>query len=111
MIRVLVVDDQELVRAGLRHVLRASAGFEVVAEADNGDAALGLLDELDVDVVVMDIRMRGMDGVTATRRIRAAATAPPVLMLTTFDDDVVVAEALRAGASGFALKDAPGEEL
>lgn len=111
MIDVLVVDDQELVRAGLRHVLRASAGFTVVAEADSGRAAIDVLETRRVDVVVMDVRMRGMDGVTATRAIRSGADAPPVLILTTFDDDSVVAEALRSGASGFVLKDAPGEEL
>lgn len=111
MIEVLVVDDQELVRAGLRHVLRSSAGFRVAAEADSGDAAVAILDEIRVDVVVMDVRMRGMDGVTATRIVRNRPDAPPVLILTTFDDDTVVAEALRSGASGFVLKDAPGEEL
>ena len=111
MIRVLVVDDQELVRAGLRHVLRASAGFDIVAEADSGETAIECLAADSVDVVIMDVRMRGVDGVTATRRIKAQHDSPPVLILTTFDDDTIVAEALRAGASGFALKDAPGEEL
>ena len=111
MIDVLVVDDQELVRAGLRHVLRSSAGFAVVAEADSGEDAIDALDNHSVDVIVMDVRMRGMDGVTATRAIRRRPDAPPVLILTTFDDDTVVAEALRSGASGFVLKDAPGEEL
>jgi DNA-binding NarL/FixJ family response regulator len=111
VIRVLVVDDQELVRAGLRHVLRGRAGFDLVAEAESGEVALALATAGGVDVVVMDVRMRGMDGVTATRQIRALPTPPPVLILTTFDDDTVLAEALRAGASGFVLKDAPGEEL
>jgi DNA-binding NarL/FixJ family response regulator len=111
VIRVLVVDDQELVRTGLRHILRASAGFQLVAEAESGDEALQLLDRHEVDVVVMDVRMRDMDGVTATRHLRQRSAPPPVLILTTFDDDVVVAEALRGGASGFVLKDAPGEEL
>lgn len=111
MIRVLVVDDQELVRAGLRHVLRSSAGFAVVAEAESGDQAVELVSAHEFDVVVMDVRMRGLDGVSATRQIRSSPTAPPVLILTTFDEDAVVAEALRAGAAGFVLKDAPGEEL
>lgn len=111
MIRVLVVDDQELVRAGLRHVLRSSAGFHIVAEAESGDQAVELVGKHEVDVVVMDVRMRGMDGVAATMHIRTRASAPPVLILTTFDDETIVAEALRAGASGFVLKDAPGEEL
>lgn len=111
MIRVLVVDDQELVRAGLRHVLRSSAGFAVVAEGSSGEDALALVASHDVDVVVMDVRMRGIDGVTATARLRSGPQPPPVLILTTFDDDTVIAEALRAGAAGFVLKDAPGEEL
>ena len=111
MIRVLVVDDQELVRAGLRHVLRSTAGFEVTAEADDGAAAIEALQEHVVDVIVMDARMRGMDGITATGRITSQPGSPPVLVLTTFGEDAVLAEALRAGASGFVLKDAPGEEL
>ena len=111
MIRVLVVDDQELVRAGLGHVLRTSAGFEVVAEAESGDQAVELVGRHELDVVVMDVRMRGMDGVSATRQIKALPNPPPVLILTTFDEDTVLAEALRAGAAGFVLKDAPGEEL
>lgn len=111
MIRVLVADDQELVRAGLRHVLRSSAGFSVVAEAESGDQAIDLVATHGIDVVVMDVRMRGLDGVSATRKIRSLPDSPPVLILTTFDEDAVVAEALRAGAAGFVLKDAPGEEL
>jgi DNA-binding NarL/FixJ family response regulator len=111
MIRVLVVDDQELVRAGLRHVLRASAGFDIVAEAADGAAAIEAARGSAVDVVVMDVRMPTMDGISATSAIRAMPNAPPVLILTTFGDEEAVALALRSGASGFALKDAPGEEL
>lgn len=111
MIRVLVVDDQELVRAGLRHVLRATAGFEIVAEAANGQQALDVLGRVEVDVVVMDVRMPELDGITTTAAIRARPQPPPVLILTTFGDDEAVVAALRAGAAGFALKDAPGDEL
>ena len=111
MIRVLLVDDQELVRAGLRLILSSEFGFEVVSEAADGAAAVDAVAQVRPDVVVMDIRMRGMDGVEATRRIGQLTSSPPVLVLTTFDDDEVLSGALRAGASGFALKEAPGEEL
>ena len=111
MIRVLLVDDQELVRAGLRLILSSEFGFEVVSEAADGAAAVDAVARVRPDVVVMDIRMRGMDGVEATRRIGQLTSSPPVLVLTTFDDDEVLSGALRAGASGFALKEAPGEEL
>ncbi|HWW54897.1 MAG TPA: response regulator transcription factor, partial [Acidimicrobiales bacterium] len=111
MIRVLLVDDQPLVRAGLQRILHRRFGFDIVGECDDGQAAVEAVATDPPDVVVMDIRMRGMDGVEATRRIRALANGPPVLVLTTFDDDEVLSGALRAGASGFALKDAPGEDL
>jgi len=111
VIRVLLVDDQELVRAGLRLILSPEFGFEIAAEAADGAAAVDAVARVRPDVVVMDIRMRGMDGVEATRRIRQLSSSPPVLVLTTFDDDEVLSGALRAGASGFALKEAPGEEL
>jgi DNA-binding NarL/FixJ family response regulator len=111
VIRVLLVDDQELVREGLRRILHADDGFEIVGECgDGGDVEAAVL-ELHPDVVVMDIRMKHVDGIEATRRLRARADAPPILVLTTFDDDEVLSGALRAGASGFVLKDAPGEEL
>jgi DNA-binding NarL/FixJ family response regulator len=111
MIRVIVVDDQELARAGLRHVLRGSAGFQIVAEAADGVAAVEAVTQHDADVVVMDVRMPELDGIAATAAIREHPDAPPVLILTTFGDEESVAAALRAGAAGFALKDAPGEEL
>ena len=110
MIKVLLVDDQALVRAGLERILHRRFGFEIVGECEDGAAAVQDAIALRPDVVVMDIRMRGMDGVEATRRLRDA-DGPPVLVLTTFDDDEVLSAALRAGASGFALKDAPGEDL
>jgi DNA-binding NarL/FixJ family response regulator len=104
-VRVLLVDDQPLIRSGLR-VLIADAGDLVVAgEAGTGEEAIALARDVRADVVVMDIRMPGMDGIEATRRITAAPGAPHVLILTTFDDDEYVYGALRAGASGFLVKD------
>jgi DNA-binding NarL/FixJ family response regulator len=111
MIRVLLVDDQELVRAGLRGILRDLYGFDVVGECGNGGDVAEAVDALHPDVVVMDVRMPVMDGVEATRRLREHSDAPPVLALTTFDDDDVLASALRAGAAGFVLKGVPAEEL
>ncbi|MFI6504528.1 response regulator [Nonomuraea typhae] len=103
-IRVLLVDDQELVRTGVRLVLRRETGIEVVGEAGDGVEALEALAELAVDVVVMDVRMPRMDGIEATRRI-TANDGPRVLVLTTFDLDEYVFGAIKAGASGFLLKD------
>ncbi len=113
MIKVLVVDDQVLIRAGLAALLRAAQGMQVVGEAADGDEAVTLARELGPDVVLMDIRMPGVNGIQATERILAAATdpLPRVLVLTTFDLDEYVYEALRAGASGFLLKDTPPERL
>jgi DNA-binding NarL/FixJ family response regulator len=109
--RVLVVDDQELVRAGLRAILETN-GVDVVGEAGDGVAAVELALDLRPDVVLMDVRMPVLDGIEATRRIRASGEAAPrVLVLTTFDLDEYVFEALRAGASGFLLKDTPRTEL
>jgi DNA-binding NarL/FixJ family response regulator len=110
MIRVLLADDQGLVRAGFRMILRAEAGIEVVGEAGDGEQAVARARETKPDVVLMDIRMPGVDGVEATRRI-TASPGPRVLVLTTFDLDEYVYEALRAGASGFLLKDVPEEQL
>jgi DNA-binding NarL/FixJ family response regulator len=111
VIRVLLVDDQELVRAGLRGILRDAFGFQVVGECADGSGATGAVRELAPDIVLMDVRMPVMDGVTATRRLRELDAALPILALTTFDDDEVLAGMLRAGASGFVLKDVPAEEL
>ena len=111
MIRVLLVDDQELVRAGLRGILRARFGFEVVAELSDGAGVLDAVRQTQPDVVLMDVRMPGVDGVTATRQLRASEGAPPVLVLTTFEDEDVLAGALRAGAAGFLLKGVPVEDL
>src|SRR4029077_16325622 len=109
--RVLLVDDQELVRAGLRRILRPREGIEVVGECENGAAAVAAVDAARPDVVVMDVRMPVMDGVEATRRLRQADDPVPVLVLTTFGDDEILSAALRAGAAGFQLKDAPGEDI
>jgi DNA-binding NarL/FixJ family response regulator len=111
VVRVLLVDDQELVRTGLRGILRARFGFEVVGELPSGAGVVDAVAELAPDVVVMDVRMPGVDGVTATRALRAAEGAPPVLVLTTFEDEEVLAGALRAGAAGFLLKGVPAEDL
>src|SRR5690348_11362854 len=110
-IRVLVVDDQELVRLGFCVILDAADGITVVGEAANGDAAVSQVAAHAPDVVLMDIRMPGMDGLEATRVITRVASAPKVVMLTTFDLDDYVYEALRAGASGFLLKDSPRHDL
>jgi DNA-binding NarL/FixJ family response regulator len=110
-IRIILVDDQELVRTGFRMVLDAQADMSVVGEAGDGEAALALLRATTADVVVMDVRMPRLDGVAATRRICQAGDRPRVLMLTTFDLDEYAFAALKAGASGFLLKDVPPEEL
>jgi DNA-binding NarL/FixJ family response regulator len=111
MIRVLVVDDQELVRAGLRGILRSEFGFDVVGECSNGGEVIAAVETLTPDVVLMDVRMPLVDGVQATEELRRRDGSPPVLALTTFDDDEVLAGVLRAGASGFVLKGVPGEDL
>jgi DNA-binding NarL/FixJ family response regulator len=111
-IRVLVVDDQELVRSGFSVILDAADGITVIGEAANGDAAVAAVAIEQPDVVLMDIRMPGMDGLEATRLITSASpAAPKVVILTTFDLDDYVYEALRAGASGFLLKDSPRHDL
>lgn len=110
-IRVLLVDDQELVRSGLRRILRRKDGFEVVGECSDGDEVPAAVATCSPDVVVMDLRMRRVDGIEATRRLLADPDAPPVLVLTTFDDDELLSGALRAGAAGFLLKDSPAEDL
>lgn len=111
MIRVVLVDDQELIRVGFRMVLDARPEIAVVGEAEDGDTAVDLLASVEADVVLMDVRMPRMSGVEATRRIRARQDPPRVLILTTFDLDEYVYDALQAGASGFLLKDTPLEEI
>jgi DNA-binding NarL/FixJ family response regulator len=113
MIRILLVDDQALVRAGFRMILDAEPEMEVVGEASDGREAVEQVRSLRPDVVLMDIRMPELDGLEAARRILSTngAEAPKILMLTTFDLDEYVYEALRAGASGFLLKDTPPEQL
>ena len=111
MIRVVIVDDQAVVRAGVARILGPEDGFDVVAECEDGDEVPDAVAEHGPDVVLMDVRMRRVDGVAATRALAATEAAPPVLVLTTFDDDDVLWGALEAGAAGFVLKDASAEEL
>jgi DNA-binding NarL/FixJ family response regulator len=111
VIRVVVADDQPLVRTGLRMILSDAADLEIVGEAADGHEAVALAAAERPDVVLMDVRMPGMDGIDATRAVTAVDDPPRVLVLTTFDLDEVVYDALRAGASGFLLKDAPEERL
>jgi DNA-binding NarL/FixJ family response regulator len=110
VIAVALVDDQPLVRAGLERILDADAGFVVTATCGDGAEVIEALEAVHADVVLMDIRMRGVDGIEATRRIRDR-DGPPVLILTTFDDDEALWGALEAGAAGFILKEASAEQL
>lgn len=110
-IRVLIVDDQALVRAGFKMILQAQADIHVVGEAGDGEQALGLVRSLSPDVVLMDIRMPGMDGIEATRRITGEGLPTRIVILTTYDLDEYVFDALGAGATGFLLKHVPPEEL
>ena len=111
MIRVLLADDQVLVRTGLRTILEDAGGFAIVGEAGDGAEAVARCAELHPDVVLMDVRMPNLDGIDATRRIRAEPQPPRILVLTTFDLDEYVYAGLRAGASGFLLKDALAADL
>jgi DNA-binding NarL/FixJ family response regulator len=110
-IRVLIVDDDPLLRAGLKMMLGGAPDIRVVGEAGDGGGVQGLIDRLSPDVVLMDIRMPGTDGLTATETIRSRPSAPEVVILTTFDADEHVLRALRAGAAGFVLKDTPPAEI
>jgi DNA-binding NarL/FixJ family response regulator len=110
-IRVLVADDQQLLRAGFRVILESEDDIEVVGEAEDGFAALELAASARPDVVLMDIRMPRLDGLAATERLLAAPDPPRVVVLTTFDQNEYVVRALRAGAYGFLLKDAPASRL
>src|ERR1700693_3392470 len=111
LIRVLIVDDQALIRAGFRMILEAQPDLEVVGEAADGSAAIDAVRTLRPDVVLMDIRMPGVDGIEATRRITEAGVPSKIVILTTYDLDEYVFDALAAGASGFLLKHVPPEEL
>ncbi|MFI0468490.1 response regulator [Saccharopolyspora sp. 5N102] len=111
MIRVLVVDDEALVRAGLRMILEPAANVEVVGEAGDGGEAITAVAKHRPDVVLMDVRMPGMDGLTALRELRRSPAPPRVIMLTTFDLDDYVHTALRNGAAGFLLKDTSPRDL
>lgn len=111
MITVLLVDDQALLRMGMRLVLEAAGDLAVVGEAGDGDTALAQVAALDPDVVLMDVRMPGTNGIDATARITTSHPRSRVLILTTFDLDEYAFEGLRAGASGFLIKDAPPDEL
>jgi DNA-binding NarL/FixJ family response regulator len=110
-IRVVLVDDQQMVRAGFRMVIDSQPDLTVVGEAGTGDDAVRLLARTPADVVLMDVRMPGTDGIEATRRVTAQDDPPRVVVLTTFDLDEYVVAAIGAGASGFLLKDAPPEEM
>ena len=110
-IRVVLVDDQQMVRAGFRMVIDSQPDLTVVGEAGTGDEAVRLLARTPADVVLMDVRMPGTDGIEATRQVTAQPDPPRVVVLTTFDLDEYVVAAIGAGASGFLLKDAPPEEM
>lgn len=112
-IRVLIADDQRLLRAGLRTILETTSDITIVGEAEEGTTAIQLAREMQPDVILMDIRMPGCDGIEATRQIRHAASspAPYILLLTTYDMPELVIEGLRAGAAGYLLKDCTAEEL
>ena len=110
VVTALIVDDQELVRSGLSLILRAKHGIVVVGECSDGDEVLDAVARHQPDVVVMDLRMKRVDGIEATRLL-AQSDGPPVLALTTFNDDELLSGVLRAGAVGFVLKDSPAEEL
>ena len=111
MIKIAIADDQELVRSGIQMILEGEPDMQVVGEAADGQQAFDLMQQVQIDVLLMDVRMPGEDGISATRRILAQPVPARVLMLTTFDLDEYVYDALRAGASGFLLKDMPGEEI
>jgi DNA-binding NarL/FixJ family response regulator len=111
VIRTIIVDDQPVVRAGVARILGPEDGFEVVAECGDGDEVVAAVEEHRPELVLMDIRMRRVDGVTATRALATTPDPPAVLVLTTFDDDEVLWDALDAGAAGFVLKDASADDL
>ena len=111
MIRLIIADDHPVVRSGLKAILASQPDFELVADVDNGDSALGASVNLHPDVILMDLQMPIMDGVTATARIHAELPAARILVLTTYDTDADIVRAVDAGATGYLLKDVPREEL
>jgi DNA-binding NarL/FixJ family response regulator len=111
VIRVALVDDQAMVRAGLARILSPADGFEVVAECADGEQAVEELPGLDADLILMDVRMPRLDGLEATERLRRAAEPVPLLILATFGEDEILWGAIEAGAAGFVLKDRSAEEL
>jgi DNA-binding NarL/FixJ family response regulator len=111
VVRILIVDDHPVVREGLRGMLAGETDFEVVGEAGDGDQAVAAAAALQPDVVLMDLRMPGTDGVEATRRLTALTQAPSVLVITTYDTDHDILKAVEAGATGYLLKDTPRDEL
>ncbi|MEH1948202.1 MAG: response regulator transcription factor [Nostoc sp.] len=111
MIKVLLVDDQSLIRQGLRALLELEPDLEIVGEAENGEQAINFVAEFQPDVILLDIRMPIMDGVAATKEIQKRFAKTKILVLTTFDDDEYVSAALKNGAMGYLLKDTPSEEL
>ncbi len=111
MIKILLVDDEMLIRRGLKALLKLEESLEIVGEAENGEIAISQIEKLQPDVVLMDVRMPVMDGVAATREISSRFPHVKVLILTTFNDDEYVTQALKYGAAGYLLKDTPSEEL
>jgi DNA-binding NarL/FixJ family response regulator len=111
LVSIVVVDDQRLVRDGFRLILELSGGFDIVGECTDGDEVVEAVRDFNPDVVLMDMRMKRVGGAEAIARLRRLDSPPPVLVLTTYDDDETLAEALSAGAAGFVLKEAPGEQL
>jgi DNA-binding NarL/FixJ family response regulator len=111
MISVMLVDDQDLVRAGLRGILRPELGFQIIAECGDGTEVIAAIARARPDIVLMDVRMPTMDGVTAAEQVNHTVDPPPILALTTFDDDHALAGMLRAGVAGFVLKGVPAVEL
>lgn len=111
MIRVLLADDQAIVRAGVARILSPADGFEIVAECEDGAQVCDAVKVTAPDVVLMDVRMPNIDGITATHRLQSLSNPPPVLVLTTFGEDEVLWDAIEAGAAGFVLKDASADDL
>ncbi len=111
MIRVFIADDQALVRQGIRALLETDPGIAVAGEAENGEAVIAAIPQCDIDVLLLDVRMPGKNGLDVIRELAARQALPPTLVLTTFDDDDIVLDTIRGGARGFLLKDASYEQL